>query len=54
MDIDYATRKDEPPTPAAISSQAEIALYERWERSNRLSMMFTKTKIYDSIRNWKT
>ncbi|KAJ4710178.1 hypothetical protein OWV82_016395 [Melia azedarach] len=49
MDIDYAIRKDESIFTEA-SSQAEIALYERWERSNRLSMMFIKTKISASIR----
>ncbi|KAL5809191.1 hypothetical protein ACOSQ3_029882 [Xanthoceras sorbifolium] len=29
---------------------SDIALYEKWERSNRLSVMFIKTKISDSIR----
>ncbi|KAF7840705.1 Retrovirus-related Pol polyprotein from transposon TNT 1-94 [Senna tora] len=50
MDIDYAIRKDEPPMPTDTSSQVEIALYERWERSNRLSMMYIKTKISASMR----
>uniref|UniRef100_A0A2N9I7Q6 Retrovirus-related Pol polyprotein from transposon TNT 1-94 n=1 Tax=Fagus sylvatica TaxID=28930 RepID=A0A2N9I7Q6_FAGSY len=45
MDIDYAIRKDEPPAPTDTSTAADIALYERWERSNRLSMMFIKTRI---------
>ena len=45
MDIDYAIRKDEPPAIADESSPADVALYERWERSNRLSVMFIKTKI---------
>ena len=45
MDIDYAIRKDEPPALIDTSTAADIALYERWERSNRLSMMFIKTKI---------
>ena len=42
-DIDYAIRKDEPPSEDTV-------LYEKWERSNRLSIMFIKTKISDGIR----
>ena len=49
MNIDYAIRKDEPPTIADESSPADVALYERWERSNRLSVMFIKTKISAGI-----
>ncbi|PIM97540.1 hypothetical protein CDL12_29989 [Handroanthus impetiginosus] len=50
MDIDYAIRKDEPPTVTNTSTPQEIALYERWERSNRLSVMYIKTKISAGIR----
>ena len=50
MDIDYAIRKDEPPAITNESSPADVALYERWERSNRLSVMFIKTKISAGIR----
>ncbi|KAA8547139.1 hypothetical protein F0562_003595 [Nyssa sinensis] len=50
MDIDYATRKDEPPAVTNTSTEAEIALYEHWEGSNRLSVMFIKTKISVGIR----
>ena len=50
MDIDYAIRKDEPPIVTDTSTLTEIALYERWERSNRLSVMFIKTKITAGIR----
>ncbi|XP_072064284.1 uncharacterized protein [Arachis hypogaea] len=49
-DLDYALRREEPPTPTDASSQAEVALYERWEKSNRLSMMFIKSRISASIR----
>jgi hypothetical protein len=45
MDIDYAIRKDEPPALTDTSTAADIMLYEQWERSNRLSMMFIKTRI---------
>ena len=49
MDIDYAIKKGEPViTPT--STPNEIALYEQWERSNRLSVMFIKTKISAGIR----
>ncbi|RVW83740.1 hypothetical protein CK203_045965 [Vitis vinifera] len=49
MDIDYAIRKDKP-TIIDTSTTAEKALYEQWEQSNRLSLMFIKTKISDGIR----
>ena len=44
MDIDYAIRKDKE-TIIDTSTTAEKALYEQWEQSNRLSLMFIKTKI---------
>ncbi|KMS95368.1 hypothetical protein BVRB_008910 [Beta vulgaris subsp. vulgaris] len=49
MDIDYAIRKDEPPNITASSTLDAIDLYEKWERPNRLSVMFIKTKISASI-----
>ncbi|XP_073107299.1 uncharacterized protein [Elaeis guineensis] len=49
MDIDYAIRKEEPHAPTDTSTSAEVALYEQWERSNRLSMMFIETHISASI-----
>ena len=45
MDIDYVVQKDEPPQVTDTSTSAAIALYECWERSNRLSLMFIKSKI---------
>ena len=50
MDLDLALRIDEPKTPTEQSTQANCALYERWERSNHLSMMVIKTHISQSIR----
>ena len=50
MDLDYALRKDEPPVPTESSTESENLLYERWERSNRLSLMFIKSRITTSIR----
>ena len=49
MDIEYAIRKDEPPAISATSTKAAIELYENWERSNRLSVMFIKTHISTGI-----
>ncbi|KAL6337882.1 hypothetical protein AAG906_002347 [Vitis piasezkii] len=43
MDIDYAIRKDEP-HKITIPDTEQILLYER-EKSNRLSVMYIKTKI---------
>jgi len=45
MDIDYAIRKDKPLVVTDESSPADVAIYERWERSNWLNMIFIKTKI---------
>ncbi|XP_025678221.1 uncharacterized protein [Arachis hypogaea] len=50
-DLGYALRREEPTTSTDASSQAEVALYERWEKSNRLSMMFIKSRISTSIRD---
>jgi transposase InsO family protein len=50
MDIDYAIRKDEPLALTDTSTAVDITLYERWERSNRLSMIFIKTRISAGIR----
>ena len=50
MDIDYVIKKDELPPLTKTSEQVEIALYDRWERSNHLSVMFIKTKILAGIR----
>ena len=49
MNIDYAIRKDKPPAITDESSSAVIVLYEWWERSNRLNVMFIKTKILAGI-----
>ena len=50
MDIDYVIRKDEPHKITDTSTPEQILLYERWEKSNRLSMMYIKTKISIGIR----
>ena len=49
MDINYAIRKDEL-NPITETNIAEaINLYEKWERSNCLFVMFMKTKIFAGI-----
>ncbi|XP_052734083.1 uncharacterized protein LOC128196632 [Vigna angularis] len=50
MDIDYAIRKREPPGITETSNSDAIDLYEKWERSNRLSVTFIKTNISTRIR----
>ena len=51
MDNDYAIRKDEPSGITETSTRDSVDLYEKWERSNRLSVMFIKTNISASIRS---
>ncbi|XP_026409833.1 uncharacterized protein LOC113304928 [Papaver somniferum] len=50
MDLDLAIREDEPPIVIATGTHAEKAAYERWERSNRLSLMLIKSHIHKSIK----
>ena len=50
MDIDYAIRKDEPHKIIDTSTPEQILLYERWEKSNHLSVMYIKIKISAGIR----
>ena len=49
MDIDYAIRKDES-VITMTNTVDDKALYKWWEWSNRLSVMFIKTKISTGIR----
>ena len=51
MNIDYAIRKNEPSSITKTSTPDVVDLYEKWETSNRLSMMFIKTNIFFSIRS---
>ena len=50
MDIDYAIRKEEPDPIIETNTAEAVCLYDKWERSNCLSMMFIKTKISAGIR----
>ncbi|GMP84215.1 hypothetical protein CsSME_00037831 [Camellia sinensis var. sinensis] len=50
MDLDLALRVDEAPEPTDKSSAVEKSAYNKWERSNRLSLMLIKSHISQSIR----
>ncbi|XP_057468142.1 uncharacterized protein LOC130757397 [Actinidia eriantha] len=49
MDLDLALRVDEPPILTETSEQTEVAAYERWERTNSLSLMFIKSHFSKGI-----
>ena len=49
MDIDCAISKDEPDPITETSTAKVVCLYDKWERFNRLSVMFIKTKISAGI-----
>ncbi|XP_024043248.1 uncharacterized protein LOC112099945 [Citrus clementina] len=52
MDIDLPLREDEPPIPMESSTQSEKDTYEKWERSNRLSLIFMQSHVSKSIRGF--
>ncbi|KAG6487831.1 hypothetical protein ZIOFF_056567 [Zingiber officinale] len=50
MDLDYALWVDKPTPLSNTSTQDEKSAYEKWERSNRLSLMIMKGSISLDIR----
>ncbi|KAK3015735.1 hypothetical protein RJ639_007787 [Escallonia herrerae] len=50
MDLDYALRVDAPTALTAESSTEQKMAYEKWERSNRISLMIMKGSITTAIR----
>ncbi|RVW78975.1 hypothetical protein CK203_040164 [Vitis vinifera] len=50
MDLDYALREPTPTKPTFESTNEQKALYEKWERSNRMSLMIMKGSITPAIR----
>ncbi|KAK3009151.1 hypothetical protein RJ639_014178 [Escallonia herrerae] len=50
MDLDYALRVDAPAALTAESSTEQKAAYEKWERSNCISLMIMKGSITTAIR----
>ncbi|XP_073226962.1 uncharacterized protein [Cicer arietinum] len=50
MDLDIALRIDKPSTPKDSSSSEEKLEYEKWDRSNRISLMIIKRGIPEVFR----
>ncbi|XP_044479425.1 uncharacterized protein LOC123206322 [Mangifera indica] len=50
MDLDLAIREEEPLALTESSTPQQIAYYEQWKKSNRLSMMLMKAHVSKSIR----
>ena len=50
MDLDYVLRESEPTKPNSKSTNEQKALYEKWERFNRMSLMIMKGSITHAIR----
>ncbi|XP_028053243.1 uncharacterized protein LOC114257660 [Camellia sinensis] len=49
MDLDYALKEPAPTKPNDTSSKEHMALYEKWECSNLLSLMIMKGSITPAI-----
>lgn len=50
MDLDYAIRKEQPASLTDESSNTDKLNFEKWERSNRLSLMMIKRSIPEAFR----
>jgi len=50
LELDLALRMDEPLALTDTSTPLEVTKHKRWERSNRLSLMFIKSHVTKSIR----
>ncbi|XP_062113552.1 uncharacterized protein LOC133824621 [Humulus lupulus] len=50
MNLDYALRKEQLASPTEKSSADEKANFEKWERSNRLSLMMLMHNIPEAFR----
>ena len=50
MDLDYALKETTPTKPTFESTNEQKALYEKWERSNCMSLMIMKGSITPAIR----
>lgn len=49
MDMDVALRTDEPPMPAEGCSSNQRSKYEKWQKSNRISLMIIKRSMTDVL-----
>ncbi|XP_047267381.1 uncharacterized protein LOC124897835 [Capsicum annuum] len=50
MDLDYALRFDHPADLNETSSNEQKSAYEKWEQSNRMSLMMMQHSIPESLR----
>ncbi|RVW13159.1 hypothetical protein CK203_104964 [Vitis vinifera] len=50
MDLDYALRVDRPSDLTSVSTAEQRSAMEKWERSNRMSLMIMKHSIPETIR----
>ena len=50
MDLDYALREDRPPDLTSASTVEQRTAMEKWERTNRMSLMIMKHSIPEAIR----
>ncbi|RVW80762.1 Retrovirus-related Pol polyprotein from transposon TNT 1-94 [Vitis vinifera] len=53
MDLDYALRVDRPSDLTSASTAEQRSAMEKWERSNRMSLMIMKHSIPETIRGTK-
>ncbi|KAJ0031661.1 hypothetical protein Pint_13638 [Pistacia integerrima] len=52
MDLDLALLEPKPTKPTHTSSPEEKAKYEKWERSNRISLMLMRSKMANQVRSF--
>ncbi|XP_058754566.1 uncharacterized protein LOC131627727 [Vicia villosa] len=50
MDLDLALRMEQPPSPTDSTTPEEKKNYEKWDRSNRMSLMIIKRGIPEAFR----
>ena len=51
MDLDYALKENHPPDLTSASTAEQRSTMEKWEQSNRMSLMIMKHSIPEAIRS---